>query len=88
MTTEERLERIKNKAMRDAMAKRRALDAEAAERNGLIEEMRNMSERIEAVITLANACLNNGVEIPQVSIDDIGGAIIESYVLDFSAGIG
>lgn len=65
MTQEERLRNIQTKAKRDAAAKAAAENAEKAERNELIRQIKDMYERITDLIALANACIDNGIEIPQ-----------------------
>ena len=64
MTTEERLEIIKNKAQSDANAKMLAANNEAKERELLCEKIRDMADRIADVLALANACESSGVAIP------------------------
>lgn len=65
MTTEERMELIKNKARHDAEALMLAANNEAKARELLCEQIRDMSDRIRDIISLANACEDNGVTIPR-----------------------
>ena len=65
MTQEERLRNIQTKAKRDAAVKAAAENAEKAERNELIQQIKDMYERITDLIALANACIDNGIAIPQ-----------------------
>ena len=65
MTTEERIAIIRNKAKRDEEEYIEAISAEERQRNELIAQVNNLNKRIEALITLANECVNNGIGIPE-----------------------
>lgn len=65
MTTEERLEIIKNKAKQIADAKKTAAQKEAEEHQVLVDEVRMYSEQIQNILTLANACDANGIKMPK-----------------------
>ena len=67
MTTEERIAIIKNKAQKDADAKAAAEDAKIKEIKKLETIIKGMSDQIETIITLANTCVENGIEIPRKS---------------------
>ena len=65
MTLEDRLANIKNRAMSDKQAELDAKAKEEAEREALIDKIASYSERINTILTLANACIQNGVKIPE-----------------------
>lgn len=65
MTTEERLEIIKNKAKQIADAKKTAAQKEAEEHQALVDEVRMYFEQIQNILTLANACDANGIKMPR-----------------------
>lgn len=65
MTLEDRLANIKNRAMSDKQAELDAKAKEEAEREALIDKIVSYSERINTILMLANACIQNGVEIPE-----------------------
>jgi hypothetical protein len=64
MTTEERLEIIKNKAKQIADKEKIAAQKEAEEQQTLVDEVRMYFEQIQNILTLANACDNNGIKMP------------------------
>ena len=65
MTTEERLEIIKNKAKQIADKEKIAAQKEAEEHQVLVDEIRMYFEQIQNIITLANACDVNGIKMPK-----------------------
>ena len=65
MTTEERIAIIQNKAKKDYERKNAKKTAEENLRQNMADEIRKLADRIEAIITLANTCVANGVEIPE-----------------------
>lgn len=65
MTTEERLEIIKNKAKQIADAKKTAAQKEAEEHQVLVDKVRMYFEQIQNILTLANACDANGIKMPK-----------------------
>lgn len=67
MKVEERIAIIQNKAKQDAEEKLIARNKEEERRVELITQVQALSDRIETVITLANVCVKNGVEIPKDS---------------------
>lgn len=74
MTTEERFNIIKNKANRDRQEK---IDKETAVKNrrkDLMEQIKEISDRIQDIIALANSCNENSVKIPEDRYDKESGA--------------
>lgn len=65
MTTEERLEIIKNKAKQIADAQTIAAQKEAEEHQALVDEVRMYFEQIQNILTFANACDANGIKMPK-----------------------
>ena len=65
MTTEERMNIIKAKAKAIANAELDAKAREDAERQELVDKVREMFERIQDVLTLANACRAIGLKMPK-----------------------
>lgn len=64
MTVEERMAIIKNKAEQSKNEAQIKADAEERERFELMEQIKDLINRIEDLCKLANACLENGIEIP------------------------
>lgn len=64
MTKEERMAKIQTKAANDRKAEEDKANAAKAEYDRLAGEIKSLSERIGAVLDLADFCLKNGVEIP------------------------
>lgn len=65
MTIEERMEIIRNKAKKNKEEEANKLSAEDAKRNKLILQIKNLHDRINSLLILANECDTNGINIPQ-----------------------
>ena len=65
MTIEERMEIIRNKARKNKEEEANKLSAEDAKRNKLILQIKNLHDRINSLLILANECDINGIKIPQ-----------------------
>ena len=63
MNFEERIRKIETYKERMDAEKAKAEEEEARERERLIEEVRSLRPRIEALIATANCCVANGIEI-------------------------
>ena len=69
MTFEDRLAIINNRAQKNIEEANAAHDAEENERLELINQIKGMAERIGEIINLANACIKNGIKIPEKSFN-------------------
>ena len=65
MTTEERMEIIKNKAKQIANAEKSAAAKEAMEHEELTVRIRELFDRIQDILALANACDTNKIKMPK-----------------------
>lgn len=65
MTVEERIAIIQNKGKQKAEEDLIAFHKEEMRRKEKIKQIQLLSDRIETVITLANVCIKNGIEIPK-----------------------
>ena len=65
MTTEERMEIIKNKAKQIANAKQNKEKQAELEYQTLVDKVRAYFESIQDLLSLANACANNGIKMPK-----------------------
>ena len=60
-----RIDIIKNRAKKNIEEEQAARDAENRKIQGLADRIRDMSDRINTIIRLANACTQNGIKIPE-----------------------
>lgn len=86
-TLEERMEAIRNKAKKDADDATAKLNAEDAKRKELISQINSLSDRIKAILTLANECVRMNVKIPQRHPMDMNyeTAKVYGYLAEFIA---
>ena len=60
-----RIDIIKNRAKKNIEEEQTARDAENRRIQALADRIRDMSDRINAIIRLANTCIENGIKIPE-----------------------
>ena len=65
MTTEKRLEIIRNKAKQDEITAEQKANDEELKREELKVQIRALKDRIQAILTCANECVKNGIKIPE-----------------------
>ena len=65
MTTEERLEIIRNKAERNVIEAEEKANAEELKREELKSQIKNLYSRIQSLLICANECVKNGIKIPK-----------------------